>query len=80
MQIDLLIDQTSEMFKHKHGIASVLITTYGLKKTNIQAGSRKYLLWKTCSGRLKSADCPPFTYKSPEVFICIQDCRNIFVS
>lgn len=45
------IDRTSEMFKHKRSIASVLITTYGLKKTNIQAGSRKYSHLKTCSGR-----------------------------
>lgn len=43
MQIDLLIDRTSEMFKHKRGIASVLITTYGLKKNEYSSRFQKVL-------------------------------------
>ena len=44
------IDRTSEMFKHKRSIASVLITTYGLKKNEYSSRFQKVLTLKDLFG------------------------------
>lgn len=44
------VDRTSEMFKHKRSIASVLITTYGLKKNEYSSRFQKVLTLKDLFG------------------------------
>ena len=44
------IDRTSDMFKHKRGIASVLITTYGLKRNEYSSRFQKVLTLKDLFG------------------------------
>lgn len=44
------IDRISEMFKHKRSIASVLITTYGLKKNEYSSRFQKVLTLKDLFG------------------------------